>query len=61
MFGTQIMQHGKITDFECANYIWDKLTSHYNEWTWVELDDEFRPIHKSVLTEFRKVAPKDVL
>ena len=67
MFATQIMQHGEITDFERANYIWDKLIfrdkdhymrSHY-KWSWDELDTEFRTLHNSVLSDFRKVAPKD--
>ena len=63
-FGTQIATHGKITDFQCANWIWDRLTfkdqPHYLRsslaWKWDELDTEFRPILNSVMTEFRKVA-----
>lgn len=66
MFATQIMQHGKIVDFSCANWVWDKLTFKDKpqymrgkyKWSWDELDDEFRPVHNTVLSEFRKVASK---
>lgn len=66
MFGTQIASLGRINDFECANWVWDKLTfkdqPYYMrnklKWTWEELDKEFRPIHNQVLTEFRKVCSK---
>jgi predicted nucleotidyltransferase len=67
MFATQIMQHGKITDFSCANWIWDKITfqdkPHYlrnkSKWSWEELDGEFRSVHNETLSEFRKVTPKN--
>ena len=55
MFGTQIVSTGRISDFECANYIWKNIMTKYN-WTWKELDNEFREIHNKVLTEFRLVA-----
>lgn len=56
MFGTQIASTGNIYDFEIANSIWEKLTS--KEWTWNELDSEFRELRNSILTDFRKVAEK---
>lgn len=56
MFGAQIMQHGKITDFSCANFIWNKLKK--DRWNWERIEDEFKLLHNSVLTEFRKNAPK---
>ena len=56
MFGTQIAKYGRITDFSCANWVWDKLKS--SKWTWHELDNEFREVHNNVLTEFRKFAIK---
>lgn len=56
MFATQIAEHGKIKDFECANYVWDKLKK--NHWTWGELDREFRPLLNSTMTQFRKLVPK---
>jgi predicted nucleotidyltransferase len=62
MFATQIMQHGKMVDFSCANWIWDKLTFKNDpmgtRWTWDDLDNEFRLVHNSVLSEFRKLTPK---
>ena len=56
MFATQIANTGKIEDFSCANSIWDKLKS--KDWTWEELDNEFRDLRNKTLTEFRKVAAK---
>lgn len=66
MFATQISTSGKITDFTCANWIWDKLTFKSEpmymrsrmKWSWDDLDNEFGPIHSQVMTEFRKVASK---
>ena len=66
MFATQVATSGRITDFSCANFVWDKLTfkdqpiymRNKLKWTWEELDREFRPIHNEVLTEFRKVCGK---
>lgn len=56
MFATQIAETGRIYDFTCANYIWDKIK--VKRWTWTELDKEFRQTYNQVLTEFRKVASK---
>lgn len=56
MFAIQIMQHGRITDFSCANHIWDKLKR--GRWSWEMIKDEFKLLHNSVLSEFRKTAPK---
>lgn len=56
MFSTQIMQHDRIVDFSCANFIWDKI--RVKRWTWDELDSEFRELRNEVLTEFRKVTTK---
>lgn len=66
MFATQIATSGRITDFSCANYIWDKLTFKSEpmymrgrmKWSWDDLDNEFGPIHSQVMTEFRKVVCK---
>jgi predicted nucleotidyltransferase len=66
MFATQVATDGKITDFSCANWIWDKLTfkdqsiymRNKMRWSWDKLDEEFGPIHNKVLTNFRKVAGK---
>ncbi len=56
MFGEQIARAGKIEDFGAANWIWDRISER--EWTWEELDREFRKTRQSVMTEFRKLAEK---
>jgi predicted nucleotidyltransferase len=66
MFATQIVNSGRIVDFSCANFIWDKLNFKDKpiylrdkfKWSWDKLDDEFRTIHNNVLTDFRKVTTK---
>jgi predicted nucleotidyltransferase len=56
MFGTQISKSGSITDFSCANYIWDDIK--YDQYSWQELDDKYRPVLNSVMSEFRQSSPK---
>ena len=56
IFGIQIAQTGSIYDFSVANYIHDKIFS--KEWTWNELDTEFRPLRNSILTDFRNITTK---
>jgi predicted nucleotidyltransferase len=56
MFGSQIATSGGITDFSCANFIWNKIKT--KRWTWNELDVEFRELRNQIQTEFRKVADK---
>lgn len=56
MFATQVATKGTIYDFEVANPIWKKLIS--KEWTWGELDSEFRELRNDILTDFRKVCEK---
>jgi predicted nucleotidyltransferase len=57
MFSTQIVNFGEIRDFQCANWIWSKIKE--KEWNWEELDSEFRELHNSVLTDFRKITTKE--
>lgn len=57
MFSTQIVNFGEIRDFQCANWIWNKIKE--KEWKWEELDKEFRELHNSTLTDFRKVTTKE--
>jgi len=56
MFATQIVKDGYITNFSCANWIWDKIK--YSNMTWEELDNEFRKTKNETLTEFRRVTKK---
>lgn len=65
MFASQVATDGKISDFECANFVWDKLTfsdlPHYmrnKEWSWSEIETEFKLLHNKVNSDFRKVSPK---
>lgn len=55
-FATQIAKDGYITDFTCANHIWDSIK--WRKSTSEELFNEFKPIHNSTLTEFRKHTTK---
>ena len=57
IFSTQIVNFGEIRDFECANWIWNKISE--KEWNWEDLDKEFRKVHNLVLTDFRKVTTKE--
>ena len=56
MFGIQIAKTGKIYDFSEANFIHDKIFS--KNWTWEELDSEFRGLRNSILSDFRSVTEK---
>jgi hypothetical protein len=56
MFATQIATTGRINDFSCANFIWNKINSKI--WNWEELDLEFRELRNNILTEFRKLTEK---
>jgi len=56
MFGIQLIEHGKIVDWKCANYIWDKLQS--KQWTWEELNEEFRAERNKIMTDFRQITEK---
>jgi len=57
MFGIQIVKDGFISDFSCANKIYDIIFSR-NDWTWEELDEKFRTLRNQILTDFRKVTQK---
>lgn len=56
IFATQIATSGRIKDFSCANFIWDKIKK--KKWNWEELDSEFRELRNNILTDFRKVTEK---
>ncbi len=73
MFATQISSAGRITDFSCANFVWNRLNrvdenwchysdlpsaNSYRNFTFEELDLEFRELRNTILTDFRKVAEK---
>jgi hypothetical protein len=56
IFGIQIVKNEKIYDFSEANFIYDKIFS--KEWTWDELDSEFRTLKNKILTDFRSMTTK---
>lgn len=72
LFSTRLIETGQI-DFTSANFIWNKLmrvdsdwcnysdlpsVASYKNWSWEELDLEFRELKNNILTEFRKVTEK---
>jgi predicted nucleotidyltransferase len=56
MFGYQLATEGKITDFSCANYLWNELIS--KTWTWEELEEKFKQFNNNLLSIFRIHANK---
>jgi predicted nucleotidyltransferase len=55
MYATQIIEHGKIIDWECANDIWYDVM---NITDWKTIKDKYKKQHNKVISEFRKVCPK---
>jgi predicted nucleotidyltransferase len=56
MFGIQLATENKISDFKCANHIFDKIMS--KKWTWNELDNEFRSLKNELNSKFKMVTYK---
>jgi len=56
MFGIQIIETGRIYNFSEANFIYNKIMS--KNWTWEELDSEFKPLRNSILSKFRSITQK---
>lgn len=58
MFGIQIAETGEIYDFSQANHYWLDIMreKHYD---WQPLKLKYKPIKNRLLTEFRKLAPKE--
>jgi len=54
-FGKQIAEHGKITNFEEANFLWDEILTLELDWKiWKE---KYQLYKNSLLSEFRLKAP----
>jgi predicted nucleotidyltransferase len=51
MFGTQLAKDGAITNWQCANHIWDDLIS--KEWTWAELASKYQNTRNRLSTDFK--------
>jgi hypothetical protein len=57
MFGIQIAEHGKITDYTAANHLYPVIVdSDVTEWE--TFKSEYQPVINSLASEFRKLAPK---
>ena len=56
LFGTQIAKTGVISDYAAANHLWDEIQELPDDWN--VLKAKFQPQYNSLLTEFRKYAPK---
>lgn len=57
-FGTQIATIGKIENYSRMN---DLLPQILNCDTWEEIDEKFRKIHNNKASEFKLVAPKEIM
>lgn len=58
MFGTQIAIHGKIINYQEANNFLNDIIKMSNDWEMIKA--KYQPIYNSYMTEFRKVAPKNI-
>lgn len=57
MFGIQIASEGSIYDYSQANNYWLDIIRK-KSYEWKPLKSKYQPIKNSLLTEFRKIAPK---
>lgn len=58
MFGKQIALHGKIINYEEANFLWDEIQTL--ELDWKVWQNKYQAYRNQLLTEFRLIAPKNV-
>ena len=57
IFGQQLAVHGKIIDFQAANYLWNEIQKiDSNDWN--VFKNQFQSTYNKLSTEFRIVAPK---
>ena len=57
IFGIQIAKHGKIVDYTSANHFYQQMLL-YSRSDWEFYKNKYQPIYNSIMSEFRKVAPK---
>ncbi len=56
-FGRQIATHGKIIDYSSANHLHSEVFSYdTNDWDFFK--NKYQSIYNSMMSDFRKVAPK---
>lgn len=59
IFGIQIAKYGKIVDYRAANYLYkDIVLNESNDEEYYK--NKYLSLHNNLMTEFRKLAPKDV-
>lgn len=56
-FGTQIASKKKIVDYTSSNHLWEDIFTDPNE-SWDPYKEKYQPIFNSLMTGFRKLAPK---
>ena len=58
IFAIQIAEYGKIVDYTAAN---DYFVSIFSDPTldWEYLKDKYKPMHNKLMSNFRKLAPKE--
>lgn len=57
MFGIQIANHGKIVNYQEANYLYDQIVnSPIDQWNY--FNGKYKSLYNSLMTNFRLVAPK---
>jgi hypothetical protein len=58
MFGCQVAKHKKVIDFTEANHYWkDIVLNECNDWAFYHA--KYKPEFNAIMTEFRKLAPKE--
>jgi len=56
VFGIQIATHGRIVDYNAANWIWEKIqTQNYMEWE--KFKEYWQPHYNQMRSKFRECAP----
>ena len=60
IFGKQIAEYGKITDYGAANHYWPRiLDCKVEDWNYYK--KIYQPILNNIMSDFRRVAPKGVM
>lgn len=57
-FGMQIAKEGKVTNWSSCNDLWSEIIKNDSE-EWDVYRAKYKPIHNSMMSEFRKLAPKE--
>lgn len=55
MYAIQVMKHGKIIDWKCANEYWNDIKTIDD---WEVLKNKYQKTCNNIMSEFRKLCPK---